>query len=307
MAQVDSSSPVRSTVHADHDVKANIAPPVLVAPIEHAPVNGSEVTFRWREVPGAAGYGLQVAKDPEFAEVLYRTDEASGTLYRVSEGLTDEHGPLFWRMRSRKGLGFGPFSAPASFAFHAGAAVDEGPWERAQERGAPGEPLRPDHGVPVEGGSVTLLWTAVPNARAYDVQVGRDETFERPVFATSVEASNSLSLLELLPETGAVYYWRVRPVAEGAPGLWSRAASFRATTDRDVEAHANRKDVAAAEQRRKDAREDARRQREAGAAAQEEGVDYVAEVGGDNEMRIIFSVMLVAFAVTITLIAILAP
>ena len=71
------------------------------------------VTFRWSEVPGSAGYVIQVAEDEAFAAPLLVDDTVVDPVFEVGLPVA---GPLWWRVRAVGETGApGPWSAIRRF------------------------------------------------------------------------------------------------------------------------------------------------------------------------------------------------
>lgn len=89
--------------------------PVPVAPIGNAPVDGGAVPLRWRSVPGARAYQIQVGADRDFSDpVVDLTLEPSNSL--TLYGLLPESGtPFFWRVRCRGTKDWSHWSRTARF------------------------------------------------------------------------------------------------------------------------------------------------------------------------------------------------
>lgn len=83
-------------------------------------------------------------------------------------------------------------------------------------------PLAPREGDLVDGAAVTFEWTPLPEARAYRLQVARDDAFAHLLLDAPLAATPVATLYDLLPHRTPVY-WRVR--AETAEGwqAWSPA------------------------------------------------------------------------------------
>lgn len=96
--------------------------------------------------------------------------------------------------------------------------------------------LAPVNGAPAEGSAVDLRWTGPIDANAYRVQIAQDADFNSLIIDTQIPATDSLTLLELLPENGAEFFWRVQPQTRSQPEAWSPMASFTAASDLAVQA-----------------------------------------------------------------------
>lgn len=96
--------------------------------------------------------------------------------------------------------------------------------------------LAPINGAPAEGSAVDLRWTGPADAESYRVQIARDADFQSVLIDTQVPATDSLTVLELLPENGAEFFWRIQPQTQGHAESWSPIASFKSASDLAVQA-----------------------------------------------------------------------
>lgn len=154
--------------------------------------------------------------------------------------------------------------------------------------------LSPTDGAPVEGSAAPLRWQAVPGATEYEIEVSDDAGFAAPRYRVTAGAATRLTLLEMLPEDGSTFYWRVRARTMGGWRAWSDAAAFTAVT----EGHARSAGATAAAR-------DATAEPEAGASQLREILEepYKTEHTSARAVILFFSVLLLSFIVTFALIA----
>jgi hypothetical protein len=77
--------------------------------------------------------------------------------------------------------------------------------------------------VQVDPGNVTVRWPALPHARAYDLQLARDDGFEQPLLDVRPEAPQ-YQIPSLAPGS---YRLRLRTVSQdGFAGPWGQVQSF---------------------------------------------------------------------------------
>lgn len=82
-------------------------------------------------------------------------------------------------------------------------------------------PLPEQSGVPLR---TTLVWTSIPEAVRYEVQVDKNPGFNTENLQELAPTDTTVRLNGL--QYDGVYYWRVRPVADGAMGAWSEINQF---------------------------------------------------------------------------------
>ena len=80
--------------------------------------------FRWRPVPAAERYTLEVAADRDFGSPLTRVDAGASTELVLHDLIPPHDRPLFWRVRAETEGGSGTWSLPGRFVAGADRAVD---------------------------------------------------------------------------------------------------------------------------------------------------------------------------------------
>ncbi len=101
------------------------AAPKLLHPVERAAVPARAVAFRWEPAPEAISYSLQVARDPDFADIVVDQEVGGTTQATLPLPAAEEPAPYFWRARSRDTHGWGPFGFMAAFSAEPGTVVPE--------------------------------------------------------------------------------------------------------------------------------------------------------------------------------------
>lgn len=91
------------------------ATPRPLAPVEGAALPPTRPTFRWRAVPEATSYTLQVAPDAHFDQPLLDTTVEQATSYTLDQPLPPRSQTLYWRVRAQRPEGATAWSAPQSF------------------------------------------------------------------------------------------------------------------------------------------------------------------------------------------------
>ena len=174
---------------------------LLLAPLLLAPDDGAATPERWLsmswEVPNEVGaFHLQIARDPDFTEVVI--DETSLKDWRYSPSVTMDAGVYFWRVASidRNGNS-GPFGDARRFRIQT----------------VPSAPLT--ERVQTDGGKPRLAWRPGVNAAQFRIEVSRD-----PAFSNLVLIEQLTEPEYLMPDlTPGIYYVRMQSVSdEGVAG-----------------------------------------------------------------------------------------
>jgi hypothetical protein len=96
----------------------------------------------------------------------------------------------------------------------------------------PPEPLRPVGGAAVDAAAPELVWSEIPEATEYRVQIGRDTQFDAPLLDMPVEPdAPAVSVQEGAPMNGSTCYWRVQAETPDGPTGWSRVAHFTGSAE----------------------------------------------------------------------------
>ena len=183
--------------------------------------------FNWSTVtdPSGVTYDLQVARDPNFSQLVLFKQGLTPAEYQVGPSeelqLTKRAKPYYWRARAVDGAGnIGAWTGPASFY--------------TEDSTPPGVPstLGPPNDAQVELRPV-LSWSPVsdPGNVTYDIQIARDANFSQLVLSKQglTQTQYQLAPSEQLQLTKRAnpYYWRIRAVDDAAnPSDWTSPAQL---------------------------------------------------------------------------------
>lgn len=158
------------------------------------------------------------------------------------------------------------------------------------------QPIAPVGGMPVDGSAVTFSWTEAPGALTYRLQVAADTGFEQVVCTLEAGSTTLFTLLEMLPQDGSVFHWRVQ--AQTALGWqpWSSPETFKARTDQHEIAFRAKQETAV----RQGAPPSAVAQTGAPVEAAAEPELYQVGHTSKGTMALVLTVMLIAFAAIFT-------
>jgi hypothetical protein len=185
------------------------AAPQLISPQPRARLYDGQDSFRWRTVPQASAYRLQIAHDADFLQLAMSRDSATPSLQ--IQALAP--GEYFWRVAGLDAHSeLGAWSAAQSFAQHAAAPLPT---------------LATTHHA------LRLEWFSAPlqPGQRYRLQVARGADFTRPQLERLLDET-SIRLPGMYP---GVYYARLQIVdADGEPGPFSPAQRFEVPAPRWV-------------------------------------------------------------------------
>lgn len=191
--------------------------PVLVSPANGSSGVQTNPVFDWNEVAGATTYGLQVATDSAFSNLVINVSLDS-TSYQDTVHL-NENTLHYWRVNATNKGGTGAYSDPFIFTTLAPAPL------------APGL-LTPENGQTGVVINARLDWSDVGETRlesVYELEVALDDKFTDIVTSKTGLAISEYTFEENLSHN-TVHYWRVRVHTEGGTSPWSDVWSFTTET-----------------------------------------------------------------------------
>jgi len=201
---------------------ADPSAPDMPADKYRTPQTGSVSTrvplFTWEARPGAAGYYVVVARDPQFTQV---TDVATTTVPAYAprstsdpRKWTDETTSYYWAVIPVNSSGGGSVPLPP-----AGAPQ---PFDK---RSVPPANISPGPSADVPTQPV-FRWTPAEGALNYQLQVARDADFG-DLLENVTTTSTAYTTSSTYP-ADTVLYWRVRANDDAKTGLtWSSTSTFR--------------------------------------------------------------------------------
>lgn len=187
-----------------------LASPVLLSPANGATNQSVNSTLRWRSVPLATSYDMQLGTDPGFTSGIVVSDSLLPDTTRALTGLTPG-AVYYWRVRARNASGAGQFSLAWSFSTGLGVTQLVSP-----VNGSSGQPL-----------NLTFVWGKVVSATAYSFQLATDSTFASGIIKNDTSVVDTFRFVAGLSYK-TTYYWHVRARQGALNGPWS--ATWKVTT-----------------------------------------------------------------------------
>jgi hypothetical protein len=186
-----------------------------VIPINKATGMAQDIPFTWKRLATSTEYGVQIALDSAFTQIVYDwyTDSDMDTVVdMIGPNVGDNFvfqpdTTYYWRIRTAEIRIADEYYCPWFSIWSAVRSFTIGPMEPF----AIGSPEKGAYGVPVKP---TFVWTPVVGATSYELVVSEDPTFaiidfSRTSNQTYFQADEELAY-------GTTYYWRVR----AAGGAW---------------------------------------------------------------------------------------
>lgn len=182
--------------------------PTLASPSDNALAQPTTLALRWHPAAGMTSYGLAVATDSHFFNIVAYDTSLVDTFKTIGPLA---NGVYFWRVRGGNSGGRGPFSAVRSFTTVLAAPVL----------------FRPLAGATDQLSQLTLHWNRTNGASRYRIQVASDSLFAGLVLDDSLVTDTTRPIGPLSFST--TFYWRARGANPADSGVWSAARSFTTT------------------------------------------------------------------------------
>ena len=204
-------------------------PSVPAAPALSSPADGTTnvlntTAFTWLASDSAVLYTIQFATDSLFSNVVY-ADTVGGLTasFPTIEGMT----LYYWRVLANNGGHESVWSSVRSFTSATGRADVIYPPDSSM-------------GIPV---NLNFIWTSVPGATSYLLQVSDDPVFigANIIYSQAGIIDTTHVVTGLLPNT--VYYWRIQSANGTQNGMYSRKFYFVTGTGTSVNEIQNLKGI----------------------------------------------------------------
>ena len=142
---------------------SGLASPQQLSPSDNTLNSIHDVVLKWEAVPGAASYEVQVSPSQDFSNLSFDIS-TDATLYAPAEGL--DNGTYYWRVRATTNEG-------AQSVWSSTWAFRRVPMAKVSLLSPANSPM----GSPTQVRDLFLSWNPVPEASAYQVEVGSDPNF----------------------------------------------------------------------------------------------------------------------------------
>lgn len=193
----------------------------LISPNDKAENVALNTNFRWNKVKDADSYSILIAKDKDFTNLI---DVNSGLDTMFTSNSLQANTEYFWKVYASNSIG------------QADTAVV---WSFTTKEAGPGaatllDPL--DNAVNI-GTQTKLLWSSVPNAVAYSVQVANSNTFaESGLFVNESSIQDTFYVVKPnILFTNSTYYWRVAAKNATETGDFTSVNMFNTGENTSVE------------------------------------------------------------------------
>jgi hypothetical protein len=187
---------------------APVAAPTPLKPPDQSRTGDTPPLFQWSSVASASRYELQLdTANPPVTSVYSGTSVS----FTPSAPLLYNH-TYYWRVRA-----YDPSGSPSTWSDIQSVEISDESVTNAY----------PQRTVYRTTAKPTLSWNAVTWAAGYEVEVGRESTFAKPVFGKDDLAAGTLSVAVGVALSNGVYYWRVRAKRDDDTwGGWSATDTF---------------------------------------------------------------------------------
>lgn len=188
-----------------------LLPPEKISPEQNAIDVSPNPTLKWKRVPGAIQYGVQLATDMNFNQIAFDGFTQGDTTIEVT-GLAYNR-QYNWRVRSVSSTS---------------QSVWSGHWTFTTAQSPPDMPVAvyPDAGNEDVEVDPEFRWQPAKRAAFYDIQVADNYNFSNPVIDVQNYSDTSFTNLEDL-DFDTRYYWHVRAGNNSGKSDWCGTVEFR--------------------------------------------------------------------------------
>jgi hypothetical protein len=186
---------------------------ILLLPEDDALNQPLTNTFTWEPALFASHYQVQISQDADFILPPLVDISVNETAYTLLDSVLNYSSNYYWRVRAKNSNKTGVWSEIRSF-------MTQIPPPEAPELIEPAD----------ESSDIDLsplfIWSESAGAASYDLEIAGTADFSN-IIASVTNISDTTFLLDgiiLSPLTE--YFWRIRAVNVGGPGLWSEPYSF---------------------------------------------------------------------------------
>lgn len=193
-------------------IRGAVDAPTLVSPTDTQPLHqpGDPLIYRWKPVPGAKNYTVEVGPDPNFVDPsLIRTYTTSTTM--IAPNIIPSDGTYYWRVTANLNSGV-KSNRSTVWSYTVTAVIRSGGSDTL-----PADPVYPARDQVID--DVVLEWHPIDGAATYNLQISTDSNFNTVISTVTGIKSTRYSPATTLDNDQ--YWWRVAPVnADGYQTPW---------------------------------------------------------------------------------------
>jgi hypothetical protein len=198
----------------DREEEFAALPPGLKSPADGAMVSSLIPKLEWNASTEATYFGLQVATDSVFTNLVVNESGITDLYYDVPLGALNWNTTYYWRVNATNAAGTSLWSD--YWQFKTAAPLPAAPALKA-----------PQNGSTVSNRMPSLEWNVSATATSYGLQVATDSAFTDLVVSES-----GITDLNYIVPLGALnwnttYYWRVNATNAAGTSLWSDYWQFK--------------------------------------------------------------------------------
>jgi uncharacterized lipoprotein YddW (UPF0748 family) len=184
--------------------------PLLAFPENGAGDQRDTVQLGWIYPAQSAAYNLEVASDQNFTDVVFEKNGLTDTLENVT-GIAGQQ-TFYWKVQSTNPAGQSDYSEIRSFT-----------------TAFPAEPflIYPPDVTPEIPVNIDLVWSSIPSAESYHVQLARGADFAQSSIVVDSAGVIDTSLTAPTLDANRFHFLRVRAINSFGSGLWSEVHRFK--------------------------------------------------------------------------------
>lgn len=185
-----------------------LAPVILLNPMNNLPAQNVKGTMTWRDVDGAIAYQLQISTSGTFPQSSIIFDKSNLEYSQYNYSNLKYNTQYFWRVRGLQDTVIGSYSQSFSFITRL-----ESPALRF-----------PENNSKNIGSSFEFIWQNYPSYLNFQLQISTDKNFESPEFNFTRIIENRKVVEGLLPNK--IYYYRIKVLTLNNESGWTAPFEF---------------------------------------------------------------------------------